>query len=167
MKQFRLKWLLLSFITITFIGCTTYYFKDDLNSILGVGNVEIESKTIYDELGGLPGEKIVLEEYKLSDKTIAEFSKNIESQKEFKYKGKSIKWQKIPIVTTYQKALSRIIDYKATDEELYVKIEQIKALIHKSNTYYSLVFDEENDDYVQLFVFDLSTKTLFTIDQQM
>ena len=167
MKHFRLKWLLLSFITITFIGCTTYYFKDDLNSILGVENVEIESKTIYDELGGMQGENIVLEEYKLSDKTISEFTNNIASQKEFKYKDKPIKWQKAPIVTTYQKALSIIIDYKATDSELYIKIEQIKALIQMPNTYYSLVFDEGNDAYVQLFVFDLKTKTLFTIDQQM
>ncbi|MDD4529401.1 MAG: hypothetical protein PHX48_05925 [Bacteroidales bacterium] len=167
MKQIRLKWLLLSFISIAFIGCTTYYFKDDLNSILGVENVEIESKTIYDEFGGLHGEKIVLEEYKLSDKTISEFTNNIASQKEFKYKDKEIKWQQVPIVTNYQTALSRIIDYKTTDSELYIKIEQIKALIQMPNTYYSLVFDEEDDDYVQLFVMDFKTKTLFTIDQQM
>lgn len=167
MKTIKLNRLFLFIMSITLISCTTYYFKDDLNTILGVEKVEIESKTIYDEWGGIHGEGIVLEEYKLSEKTISDFTNNIATQKELKYKDKSVKWAQIPIDTTYQEPLSRIIDYKATDSELYIKIEQIKSLIHKPNTYYSLVYDKENDSFVQLFVFDKSTKTLFAIDQQM
>lgn len=166
MKKIKLGWLLLLIISINLIGCTTYYFKEDLNSVMGLENIEIEKKIIYDEWGGLYGDKLLLEEYKLSDKTIADFIKNIETQKEFKYKDKTITWQKAPIVTSHKKALSRIIEHKPTDTELNVKIEQIKALIQTPNTYYSLAY-EEKDDYVQLFVVDLKTKSLFAIDQQM
>jgi len=167
MKNRKLNWILLLIISISFVGCSTYFFEDELPSILGVEKVEVESKTIYDELGGLKGEGMVLEEYKLSDKTIADFKANLTSSTEFNYKDKSIKWNKIPIDSSFMEPLSKIIDYKAFDSELYIKIEQIKALIHKPNTYYSIVFEDENEDYVQLFVFDLNTKTLFTIDQQM
>ena len=53
----------------------------------------------------------------LKNETIQAFNSFIASQKEFKYKDKQIKWQQVPIVTNYQTALSRIIDYKATDSE--------------------------------------------------
>lgn len=162
----RLNKLFLPIILLVFVSCNGYYFKDKLSNILGVNNVEIENKFSINEYGGVHGDGIIFETYKLSKKTIIDFQNKIADTNKIKQIGQFARWKLTPIDSIYNEPLSMIIDYKSSNSNLDRKMQELNKAIRKKNVYYCLIYDEAKED-VHLFLLDINDNTLYAIDQQM
>ena len=166
----------LIFCTFLFLfvsSCNTSFFKDDLSQILGVEKVEIENSQMLDEWAGTQGDGFILEVYELSEKTVQTFidqsSKNLPDKKDEGKDWQKYNWSKAPVDSSYNEVFIICLNYSGNSEKLKVQLNEIKKVMENERVYYSFYYrpDKENPQNVQLFILDVQSRKLYTIDQQI
>jgi hypothetical protein len=154
-------------------SCNTSFFKDDLSQILGVEKVEIKNSQTLDEWAGMQGDGFILEIYDLSEKTVQAFKdkplKNLPDKKEEGKEWKKYNWSTFPVDSSYNEVFIMCLNYSSDSEKLKVQLNEIKKLMGKEEVYYSFYYrpDKNNPQNVQLFILDIQSRKLYTIDQQI
>ncbi|MDB5232744.1 MAG: hypothetical protein JWN76_3549 [Chitinophagaceae bacterium] len=162
-----------AFLFLFLSSCNTSFIKDDLSSILGVEKVEIENRQTLDEWAGKQGDGFILEVYELSEKTVQTFikqsSKNLPDKKEEGKNWQKYNWNKAPVDSSYNEVFIMCLNYSSDSEKLKVQLNEIKKVMENEGVYYSFYYrpDKENPQNVQLFILDVQSRKLYTIDQQI
>ncbi|MBA3827724.1 MAG: hypothetical protein H0X33_02200 [Taibaiella sp.] len=161
------------FLFLFLSSCNTSFFKDDLSQILGVDKVEIENSQKLNEWAGRQGDGFVLEIYYLSEKTVRAFKdkplKNLPDKREEGKEWKKYNWSASPVDSSYNEVFIMCLNYSSNSEKLKVQLNEIKKLMGKKGVYYSFYYrpNKYNPQNVQLFILDIQSRKLYTIDQQI
>lgn len=161
------------FLFLFFSSCKTSFFKDDLSKILGVEKVEIENSQTLDEWGGVQGDGFILEVYELKENTVQAFinrsSKNLPDKNEEGKNWEKYNWSTIPIDSSYNEIFIMCLNYFSNSEKLKNQLNELKKILEKENVYYSFYYrpDKNNPQNVQLFILDIQSRKLYSIDQQI
>lgn len=162
-----------AFLFLFLSSCNTSFFKDDLSQILGVEKVEIENSQMLDEWAGTQGDGFILEVYELSEKTVQTFidqsSKNLPDKNEEGKDWQKYNWSKAPVDSSYNEVFIMCLDYASDSKKLKVQLNEIKKVMENEGVYYSFYYRpyKENPQNVQLFILDVQSRKLYTIDQQI
>ena len=163
-----MKKILLAICVSSLLGCQSSVFKKEVSELLNVNNAEIVNSKGTDEFGGF-GEGYTIEVYELSDKTIKDFENK--KTKELPVKKDDSTWQKkdwskTPIDSSFSEIFIMGLNYSSGNKKIETELKEIKQLVEKSEVYYSFYYkpDKENPQDVQLFILDVPSRKLYTIE---
>lgn len=166
-----MKKILLAMCVSSLFGCQSNVFKDEVSELLNISNAEILSSKGIDEFGGF-GEGYTIEVYELSDKTITDFKNK--TTKELPVKKSDTTWLKkdwsnTPIDSSFNEIFIMGLNYSSGNNKIETELKEIKQLMVKSEVYYSFYYkpDKENPQDVQLFILDIPSKRLYTIESNI
>lgn len=157
--------LQLLLVTLTLFSCQSA-IEDHVSQVLGLDKVEVENNEGESEFGGF-GEGYTLDIYQLSTTTLQDFENNaskILPEKDDEDWNK-FDWNKTPIDSSYNEIFIMGLNYYSGNQKIETQLPQIKKALEKPNVYYSFYYkpDKDNPQRVELFILDIETKKLYTI----
>ncbi len=146
-------------------SCQRYLYKDELSTIVGIDQVQIENIYQIDEFGGF-GEGKLVEIYTLSELTIKAFVLNPNKTLSAKDNWVKKDWETNSCDTISQILIDNSLNYlggKTISQQLIF----IKDMLSLPNIYMSFYYNETNPELstkIQMFVLDASNRKLYIVD---
>lgn len=151
-----------------FCSCQHLLYKDKLDQILGINQINIEASKQIDEIGGF-GEGKTIEIYTLSEATINNFINQSDKILPNKNNWFKYDWTQGNINSFCKPIIDLSLNYKG-ETEIEDQLAEIKKSIPNANMYISFYYNEKDIELstqAQLMILDLETKNLYIIDTIM